>query len=198
QSSIFELTPNGDNKEPFGNIVRTDGFSVDFLFYKRQQSGHGASFQRFDLTLDDFSLDEVDNTYLPITLDPRRKSVFTAAVGLEYNRQVRRCTKSEYYHMTGSTQYSTNQIPSPKTSRLEIYELYTAYTLNNLDALLAFYGPGTAKDRFMLYQGRQRAPETMANILTHGTSKYNRKKRSKAKKKKKKKGKNVNEQQPSK
>ncbi|KAI8970447.1 hypothetical protein BDF20DRAFT_891323 [Mycotypha africana] len=41
----------------------------------------------------------------------------------------------------------------------------------------------------------------MANILTHGTSKYNRKKRSKTKKrknqrKKKKKGKNVNQQQP--
>ncbi|KAI8971504.1 hypothetical protein BDF20DRAFT_884870, partial [Mycotypha africana] len=105
--SISELTPNGDNKELFGNIVRTDGFSVDFLFYKRQQSGHGASFQKFDLTLDDFSLDEVDNTYLPITLDPGRKSVFTAAIGLEYNRQVRRCTTSEYYHMTGSTQYST-------------------------------------------------------------------------------------------
>ncbi|KAI8970261.1 hypothetical protein BDF20DRAFT_826325 [Mycotypha africana] len=215
--SISELTPNGDNKELFGNIVRTDGFSVDFLFYKRQQSGHGASFQKFDLTLDDFSLDEVDNTYLPITLDPGRKSVFTAAIGLEYNRQVRRCTTSEYYHMAGSTKYCKklnsikavtgidlveSQIPSSKTSRLGVYEAFTSYMLNNLDALFSFYGHETAKDWFTLYQGRQRAPETMANMLTHGTAKYNCKKRSKARKrkkqqkKKKKKGKNVDKQPP--
>ncbi|KAI8968532.1 hypothetical protein BDF20DRAFT_839628 [Mycotypha africana] len=154
-------------------------FDFKKLRYKRQQSGHGASFQKLDRTLDDFSLDEVDNTYLPITLDPGRKSVFIAAIGLEYNRQVRRCTTSEYYHMAGSTKYCKklnsmkavtgidlveSQIPSSKTSRLGVYEAFTSYMLNNLDALFSFYGHETAKDRFTLYQGRQRAPETMANI----------------------------------
>ncbi|KAI8984507.1 hypothetical protein BDF20DRAFT_393458 [Mycotypha africana] len=210
------ISRNSGTKELFGNVIKKDGFSVDFLFNKRQQSGHGASFQKLDLTLDDFSLEEVDNTYLAIILDSGRKSVFTAVIGSISNRQVRRCTTSEYYHMAGSTKYCKklnsmkavtgidlveSQIPSLKTSRLGVYEAFTSYILNNLDALFSFYGHETAKDRFTLYQGRQRAPETMANMLTHGTAKYNRKKRSKARKrkkqrKKKKNGKNVNEQQP--
>jgi hypothetical protein len=81
--SITELTPNGNNNVLFGNLIRTDGFSVDFLFYKRFQVGHAPSLQKFDLALDGFNLLEVENNYMPISLDPGRKSVFTATVGLE-------------------------------------------------------------------------------------------------------------------
>ncbi|KAI9485372.1 MAG: hypothetical protein EXX96DRAFT_544879 [Benjaminiella poitrasii] len=52
-----------------------------------------------------------------------------------------------------------SSIPSPKTSRTSIYKTYVKYILTNLDALFTFYGCETAKDYFMLYQGRQRVQE---------------------------------------
>ena len=54
--------------------------------------------------------------------------------------------------------------------------------------MLNFYGFNTTKDQFFLYQGRQRAPEIMANMIINGGSKYNRSKRSNKKKRKKGKG----------
>ena len=51
--------------------------------------------------------------------------------------------------------------------------------------MLNFYGFNTTKDQFFLYQGRQRAPEIMANMIINGGSKYNRSKRSNKKKRKK-------------
>ncbi|KAG0920399.1 hypothetical protein G6F32_015620 [Rhizopus arrhizus] len=62
--------------------------------------------------------------------------------------------------------------------------------LTHLDKLLDFYGKDTAHHRFQLYQGRQRALEMMANMLTHGTAKYNRSRSKRKKKKKDKKDKN--------
>ncbi|KAI9469127.1 MAG: hypothetical protein EXX96DRAFT_590533, partial [Benjaminiella poitrasii] len=52
-------------------------------------------------------------------------------------------------------------IPSPKTSRISVYKTYAKYMLTNLDALYTFYGCETAKNYFMLYQGRQRVQEQM-------------------------------------
>lgn len=198
--SITELAPNGNNSILFGNIVRTDGVSVDFLFYRKHQVGPGPSYQRFDLALEDFDLSEVKDKYLPISLDPGRTSVFTATVGLQSNRHLR-CTTKEYYHMTGSTRFSRKQnklkkdtgiesleseIPSPKTSKSSAYSDYVKYMLLNKDSFFGFYGKDTAKTRFQLYRGVQRATDQMANILINGTSKYNRNKRSNEKKKKKK------------
>lgn len=91
----------------FGNLVRTDGFSVDFLFYKRFQAGHSPSLQKFELAVD-FNLPEVEKDYMPISLDPGRKAVFPATVGLESSRHLKYST-SEYYYMTGSTKFSKDQ-----------------------------------------------------------------------------------------
>lgn len=163
--SITELAPNGNNSILFGNIVRTDGVSVDFLFYRKHQVGPGPSYQRFDLALEDFDLSEVKDKYLPISLDPGRTSVFTATVGLQSNRHLR-CTTKEYYHMTGSTRFSRKQnklkkdtgiesleseIPSPKTSKSSAYSDYVKYMLLNKDSFFGFYGKDTAKTRFQLY-----------------------------------------------
>ncbi|KAG1397538.1 hypothetical protein G6F60_008947 [Rhizopus arrhizus] len=134
-------------------------------------------------------------------LDPGRKSLFTAVVGVASAKQIRKCSVKEYYHLTGSTVYSKklelkkecsgiktieSQIPTPKTPEVGPYDQYVKYTLTHLDKLLDFYGKGTAHHRFQLYQGRQRAPEMMANMLTHGTAKYNRSRRKRKKKKDKK------------
>jgi hypothetical protein len=57
--------------------------------------------------------------------------------------------------------------------------------------LFEFYGFSTAHDRFNLYQGRQRTPDMMINMLLDGGKKYNETKRgpkkSKTKKRRKKK-----------
>ncbi|KAI7906471.1 uncharacterized protein BX663DRAFT_420433, partial [Cokeromyces recurvatus] len=195
---IDQLTPNGSNPVLFGNLVRSDGFSIDSIFYKKRQTGHDPSLQTFDLTLSDFNMYEMKDTFVPISIDPGRKSVFTAAIGLESDKHIRRCTIKEYYHMTGSTRYIKqlndkkalscislieSNIPSPKTSRFTTYQNHVKYMFENLDALLSFYSVDNARDRFSLYQGVQRAFEQMANMLTHGTAKYNRSKRDKKKKK---------------
>ncbi|KAI7899965.1 uncharacterized protein BX663DRAFT_576051 [Cokeromyces recurvatus] len=199
--SIDQLTPNGSNSVLFGNLARSDGFSIDFIFYKKRQTGHDLSLQTFDLTLSDFNIYEMKDTFAPIPIDPGQKSVFTVTIGLKSDKQIRRCTIKEYYRMTGSARYTKqlndkkalsgiilieSNIPSPKASRFTTYQNHVEYMFENLDALLRFYSIGGARDRFSIYQGVQRAPQQMANMLTHGTAKYNRSKRDKKKKKAKK------------
>lgn len=192
----------------FNNLVRSDGFSVDFVFVKKRiPESTESRLMNSDLLLQDFKFEEVKDKYNPISIDPGRKSVFTAAVGIDENVQIRRCTTSEYYHNTGSNSFSKKQkkkksqtgidkiesaIPSCKTSDILKYENYAAKIFSHLRRLFDFYGADTAHDRFNLYQGRQRAADNMVNLLLHGTSKYSRakrdkKKRSERRKKKKKK-----------
>ncbi|CEG77049.1 hypothetical protein RMATCC62417_11859 [Rhizopus microsporus] len=72
-----------------------------------------------------------------------------------------------------------NNIPSPKTAECAAYLLYIEYILIHVGVLFTFYDYKTAKDRFYLYQCRQRAAEEMVNMLVHGGTKYNKKKRAK-------------------
>lgn len=58
------------------------------------------------ILLEDFTYDEVESVYRPAFIDPGRKAVFTAAVGLGDDHQVRRCSTKEYYDLTGSTKYA--------------------------------------------------------------------------------------------
>lgn len=77
-------------------------------------------------------------------------------------------------------------IPIAKTAKSSSYWRFASY----MNALLSFYNFSTAKDRFNLYQGRQRAPEMTVNRLLDGGKKYNRQKRFKHERSKKsKKGK---------
>ncbi|GAA5809410.1 hypothetical protein MFLAVUS_002818 [Mucor flavus] len=119
---ITELAPNGNNSILFSNIVRTDGVSVAFLFYRKHQADPSPSYQRFDLALEDFDLSEVKDKYLPKSLDPGRTSVFTATVGLQSNRHLR-CTTKEYYHMTGLTRFSRKQNKLKKDTGIESLEI---------------------------------------------------------------------------
>ncbi|KAI7906953.1 uncharacterized protein BX663DRAFT_426290 [Cokeromyces recurvatus] len=183
-------------------LIRTDGFVVDFLFYKRCQASYGPSLQRFELTLRDFTLPEVAKDYHPIFVDPGRKSVFTAVSGLNESRHpIIRCSTKEYYHLTGSTVFSAQQqflksqngiediesrIPTTKTSNPERFLDYVQYLFDNINTLFNFYNSSTAKKRFQLYQGRQKAQETMVNMLINGDTKYNRSRRNKKRQKKKK------------
>lgn len=203
--SIDDLRPNGLNNLLFANTIKSDGFTVDFLFEKRRASAAQEltnDIKSHDLALEDFEYEEIEKIYRPCFLDPGRKSVYTAAIGLNFKQhQLRRCTTKEYYHFTGSTSYLAklekkksdegikvieSAIPTSKTTSPNAYFQYVNYILTNKDVFFTFYGYQTAKDRFNLYQGRQRAPEMMANLLLHGGTKYNRKKRCKKSKMKEK------------
>ena len=59
------------------------------------------------------------------------------------------------------------------------------YILQYLNTLFDFYNCKTAKYRFFLCQGKQRASEILVNMLINGGSKYNRKRRKHNNKKKK-------------
>ncbi|ORE10069.1 hypothetical protein BCV72DRAFT_200410, partial [Rhizopus microsporus var. microsporus] len=198
---VDDLLPNQSSKTMFANTVKSDGFSVDFVFNKRTTKGISLT-ANIDLKLEDFGLEEVKQTYQPMFLDPGRKSVFTAAICLDTtNHQIRRCSTAEYYHITGSTKYIKqleklkvqkgikeieNSIPSSKTAECVAYLLYIEYILTHAGVLFAFYDYKTAKDHFYLYQGKQRAAEETVNILVHGGTKYNKRKKRHRRKKRSK------------
>lgn len=69
-----------------------------------------------------------------------------------------------------------SRIPSPITSDITKYE---QYMLENLDVLFNFYGFTRAKERFNLYQGRQRAVEYMAPRNITGLSEKRKRARKK-------------------
>ncbi|KAI8987275.1 hypothetical protein BDF20DRAFT_255001 [Mycotypha africana] len=81
--NLSSFIPNGSNTVRFGNIMRTDGFSIDFLFYKRRHGTLESTYKTLDLSLDDFSKSKVEQTYVPIFVDSNRKSVFNATVGIQ-------------------------------------------------------------------------------------------------------------------
>jgi len=197
------LRPNGLNNVLFSNTTKSDGFTVDFLFEKRRAMALKEvkkDIENHDLVLEDFEYEEVERIYQPVFIDPGRKAVYTAAIGLDTsNHQIRQCSTKEYYNLTGSTKYSSRlqklkdskgltsietNIPTQKTCSSILYDRFTQYIIIHKDKLFAFYGKDTAKDRFFLYQGRQKAPEIMVNMLLNEDKKYNKKKRNKTKRKK--------------
>jgi hypothetical protein len=175
---------------------------VDLIYY-RKGTNDDKLIEGHDVRLDDFELNEVERTYEPIFIDPGRITTFTASIGLDsQNHQIRTCSNKEYYSMVGSSQYSKKlerskkekgitkieeSIPSPKTSKLSCFKHYVTYILQHFATLFRFYNYSTARQRFNLYQGRQRAAQKMVNILINGDTKYNRARRKEHRKKKKKK-----------
>ncbi|KAI8984088.1 hypothetical protein BDF20DRAFT_971280 [Mycotypha africana] len=172
----------------FRNIVRSDGFTVDFLFSKKGKAKKEKTIENHRLTLEDFDLAEIEAGYRPCFIDPGRKDFFTAAIGLDVEKhQVQSCSTKEYYHMTGSTRYSAkiekkkagrikgieSDMPTAKTGSNAQYRCYAAYILQHSEDLFSFYGDGTAEDRFYLHQGWKRAADKMVNMLINGSTKYN-------------------------
>ncbi|GAA5814925.1 hypothetical protein MFLAVUS_008428 [Mucor flavus] len=149
---IDYLHPSGLNDVLFANTIKSDGFTVDFLFEKRRATARQESkndIENHDLALKDFKYEEVERMYHPIFIDSGRKAV-------------RRSTK-EYYNLTGSTKYSSRlqrlknmkdltiietNIPTQKTCSSISYERFIQYIINYKDKLFDFYGKVTAKDRF--------------------------------------------------
>jgi hypothetical protein len=86
-------------------MIRSDGFTMDFMFCTRKTQNQESVISQSDLSLEGFSIEEVVNTeYEPIIIDSGCKTVFTTSLGVN-SCDIRRCTTKEYYHRTGSKKY---------------------------------------------------------------------------------------------
>jgi hypothetical protein len=197
-NSLADLVNAPENgKDMFGCVCQTDGFGVTFIFTRPKRT----STTEVRLELEDSDQPEVEEHFLPVTVDPGRNQVFTAAVGYNSNdHEIRRCSEKERICYTGHKRrqliverlkvqrgikdIETN-IPSPKTVDPTKFSLYLTYILQNLDTLFSFYSHRSAAFRFHDYQGRQRTNAEVANILLQGGKKYNKRNRKKTKKNRK-------------
>jgi hypothetical protein len=167
------LRPNGLNNVLCSNTIKSDGFTVDF-FLKREElrlsKKQKKDIKNHNLVLEDFEYEEIERIYQPVFIDPGRKAVYTAAIGLDTsNRQIRQCSTKEYYNLTGSTKYSSRlqklkdskgltsietNISTQKTCSSILYDRFIQYIIIHKDKLFSFYGKDTAKDRFFFFISR--------------------------------------------
>ncbi|KAH8552389.1 hypothetical protein BGW37DRAFT_466275 [Umbelopsis sp. PMI_123] len=90
-----------NHKFAFARRILTDGHAVNFLFARK--SGGKDSIDHVQLGFEDFTDAEIATHFEVAAIDPGRTQVFTAAYGSGQERhQIRRCSTSEYYSMTGS------------------------------------------------------------------------------------------------
>ncbi|ORE15900.1 hypothetical protein BCV71DRAFT_154284, partial [Rhizopus microsporus] len=68
------LLPNQNNNVMFANTIKSNGFSVDFMFNKRI-ANHTSSKTNVALEFEDFDLKAVNQHYQPMILDHRRKII---------------------------------------------------------------------------------------------------------------------------
>lgn len=187
-----------DEKMLFRNKVNTDGFSVDFIFARKKNPKNVLNQQ---LHVEDFRIDEVDEFFRPVAVDPGVASVLTASYGHgSACHEIRKFFSNEYYAATGSprrNKYLDKQkqqagikdietgFPTAKIVDPQQYRQYVAYFFRHRESLFRFYGSERAQSRFYDYQGRQRAREEMTNVLINGGRRYNRSKRKKTKRNRK-------------
>jgi hypothetical protein len=182
----------------------TDGYAIDFLFARKKPPGE--HIRNVELSLGDFNSTEIEQSFQPVAVDPGRNQVFTAAYGTSNGRhEMRRFSRKEYYTMIGSTRRNAElqkekretglerietNMPTPKTTSIQQYNLYTGYLLLHLETILSFNNYHRGKMRFQNYQGRQRAREEMVNIFVDGGKKYNPEKRKNTRKNRRRRKKN--------
>jgi hypothetical protein len=146
------------------------------------------------LEIPDFSTEEVDMYFSPITLDPGRRDIFRSYHGGD---DVRSLSTKEYYASSGSVERQKKEearkllennvkeiktnIPSKKTTSSAQYLRYIQYMFTHLNTLFLFYNFRTASITWNNYRGRQKALHGAVNILLDGAQKYNKNKRKKKK-----------------
>lgn len=176
-----------ENSVAFMNKIRTDGFTVEFLFARKKRVLDALP----ELDFVDFSEQELKEDFHLWGADPGRRDVFVMVDGHEsHPHQVRRISTAEYYTVAGYNKTRSRiqnaktskqidkietSIPSPKTATLEGFAAYLSSLLPNLSKVLSFYGKEFAEWRFLNYQGKQRANEYMLSIFVDGGDKYNEK-----------------------
>ncbi|KAI8988273.1 hypothetical protein BDF20DRAFT_813409, partial [Mycotypha africana] len=146
--------------------AQSDGHAIALQFVRRKATSGDT---RALLQLDDFNLAEIGEYFHPITVDPGRNEVFTAAVGFSnVNHDIRSCSKGERanFAFAGYTRRSTylkkskerkgitsieSSLPSPKIMSKEAYIVYLKYTLQHLQTLFDFYSFKSAQLNFTFH-----------------------------------------------
>ncbi|KAI8984581.1 hypothetical protein BDF20DRAFT_972068 [Mycotypha africana] len=89
-----------NSKDIFNCAIHTDSFAVTFLFVRAKKKNSDIPL----LTLEDFTHDEIERYFVPVTIDSGRNQIFTAAVGYDsVHHQVRSCSKEERANIAGYT-----------------------------------------------------------------------------------------------
>ncbi|KAL0079039.1 hypothetical protein J3Q64DRAFT_1702154 [Phycomyces blakesleeanus] len=114
--------PNGENKQLFGNLVRSDGFSIDFLFCKRQSNQKEIATKK----------------------SKNRISQYHMTSSTRYSSELNKLKKDN------STNIIESAIPTDKTSGPEKYLQHVAYIRQNLSTLFKFYSAVTEKKPLFL------------------------------------------------
>ena len=173
------------DNEMFTNMVRTDGYGIDFILAGRvnQETQHP------DLELNDFTPDELQNRFRLWGVDPGQVNIFTASDGHgDGDHEVRRYSAAEYYIRAGFKKINEKilnmknvnevymqaerAITTHKTADLAIYGDYVNSILTNIHILLPFHDDRFTSLRLLNYIGRQRADAEMVNIFVSGGKKY--------------------------
>ncbi|CEP17420.1 hypothetical protein [Parasitella parasitica] len=130
------------------------------------------------LELEDFSKEEVEQLFLPVAVDPGRKTSFAGTDRRRRKILLKRAAGIENIE---------SQIPTAKTVNMTRTKQYIEYILANIQSSFRFYNFQSAPFRFYDNQGKQRANAEMANILLKDGRKYNKAKRRKTSRNKRRK-----------
>ncbi|GAA5803769.1 hypothetical protein HPULCUR_009253 [Helicostylum pulchrum] len=91
---------DSNGRDLFACFAQTDGHSISLQFVRKRRDKYS---ETPILALEDFSRTEVEENFLPYTIDPGRKNIYTAAIGHNSKEhQVRRCSDLERRCYTGS------------------------------------------------------------------------------------------------
>ena len=147
----------------FANKFQTDGVGTSFLFARKTDEDEDA-IRETQLGFSDFTVQEVENSFEVVGVDPGRSQVFTASYGCgNDSHQVRRCSSKEYYAMTGSPRRNAklqkekvrngiseieSECPTCKTANEVQFHLYLDWLNIHYDRLVKFYGPSGALRKF--------------------------------------------------
>ncbi|GAA5816099.1 hypothetical protein MFLAVUS_009621 [Mucor flavus] len=167
---LSDLVNAGKNgKHMFTCFIQTDGHGLSIQSARKKDQYTEDS----KLKKEDFNKSEVEEYFLPCTIDPGNKQIFTASIGHSSNEHhIRRCSDIERRCYTGvrrkqayveklkilhNVKELETNIPTSKTIRIEKLDVHINYMPLNLPRLLKFYGFDSAPFRFFDYQGRQKS-----------------------------------------
>ncbi|GAA5799348.1 hypothetical protein HPULCUR_004762 [Helicostylum pulchrum] len=182
-SQVFDferlrLGLNYNGKQMFTNMVRTDGYGIDFILAGPKNPDANLP----DLDLNDFTPRELNENFCLWGADPGQTNIFTASDGHgNDSHQVQKYSTAEYYTRAGfkksnktilnlkngdeQLSEAERNIATFKTANMEVFLLYIHSVLNNIDVLVRFYDDRFTSLRFLNYIGRQRADAEMVNIF---------------------------------
>ncbi|KAG0184584.1 hypothetical protein DFQ28_010889, partial [Apophysomyces sp. BC1034] len=166
--------PNNSARHMFTNVVRTDGFAVDFIFARSTSDD-----QLPDLDPSDFDADELSEAFELWGADPGLTNVFFACNGNGTEPyEIRKISTAEYYTKAGfkaatrkihkkkvehRIQELEQRLTGRKTANTEVFSSYLDQLFQALPQLLSFYDHEHSGSRFLNHMGQQKMDAELVN-----------------------------------